>query len=119
LRSFSIRKRALCAVTFAEVLATSDVPGGVVNILTGNQEELLSVFATHKDVNALLYCGNNAANIKKIQEFAVENLKRVVIREEGLYESNQYESPYLIFDFQEIKTTWHPVEVIAGAGSGY
>ncbi len=112
-------KRALCAVTFAEVLATSDVPGGVVNILTGNQEELLSVFATHKDVNALLYCGNNAANIKKIQEFAVENLKRVVIREEGLYESNQYESPYLIFDFQEIKTTWHPVEVIAGAGSGY
>ncbi len=112
-------KRALCAVTFAEVLATSDVPGGVVNILTGNQEELLSVFATHMDVNALLYCGNNAANIKKIQEFAVENLKRVVIREEGLYESNQYESPYLIFDFQEIKTTWHPVEVISGAGSGY
>jgi len=110
---------ALCAVTFAEVLATSDVSGGVVNILTGNQEELLSVFASHKDVNSILYCGDDAEKIRKIQDLAIENLKRVVIREDSNYFEDKHESPYLIFDFQETKTTWHPIEVIAGAGAGY
>jgi acyl-CoA reductase-like NAD-dependent aldehyde dehydrogenase len=110
---------ALCAVTFAEVLATSDVSGGVVNILTGNQEELLSVFASHKDVNSILYCGDDAQKIRKIQDLAIENLKRVVIREDSNYFEDKHESPYLIFDFQETKTTWHPIEVIAGAGAGY
>ena len=110
---------ALCAVTFAEVLATSDVPGGVVNILTGNQTELLTQFAAHKDVNAILYCGNNSEIIAKIQDLAIENLKRVVLREDGDYFDDKHESPHLIFDFQEIKTTWHPIEVIAGAGAGY
>ncbi|WP_333658241.1 aldehyde dehydrogenase family protein [Flavobacterium sp.] len=110
---------ALCAVTFAEVLATSDVSGGVVNILTGNQEELLSVFASHKDVNSILYCGDDAEKIRKIQDLAIENLKRVVIREDSNYFEDKHESPYLIFDFQETKTTWHPIEVIAGAGARY
>lgn len=110
---------ALCAVTFAEVLATSDVSGGVVNILTGNQEELLSVFASHKDVNSILYCGDDAEKIRKIQDLAIENLKRVVISEDSNYFEDKHESPYLIFDFQETKTTWHPIEVIAGAGAGY
>ncbi|WNM19966.1 aldehyde dehydrogenase family protein [Flavobacterium capsici] len=112
-------KLALCAVTFAEVLATSDVSGGVVNILTGNQDELLSVFASHKDVNSILYCGNDAEKIKKIQDLAIDNLKRVIIREDSNYYDEKFESPYLIFDFQETKTTWHPIEVIAGAGAGY
>lgn len=110
---------ALCAVTFSEVLATSDVPGGVVNILTGNQTELLTQFAAHKDVNAILYCGKDAETIAKIQSLAIENLKRVVVRDDGDYFDDKYESPYMIFDFQETKTTWHPIEVIAGAGSGY
>ncbi|HNP33469.1 MAG TPA: aldehyde dehydrogenase family protein [Flavobacterium sp.] len=110
---------ALCAVTFAEVLATSDVPGGVVNILTGNQSELLTQFAAHKDVNAILYCGKDADMIAKIQDLAIENLKRVVLREDSDYFDDKHESPYLIFDFQETKTTWHPIEVIAGAGAGY
>lgn len=110
---------ALCAVTFAEVLATSDVPGGVVNILTGNQAELLTQFAAHKDVNAILYCGAASEMIAKIQDLAIENLKRVVLREDGDYFDDKHESPYLIFDFQETKTTWHPIEVIAGAGAGY
>lgn len=110
---------ALCAVTFAEVLATSDVPGGVVNILTGNQTELLTQFAAHKDVNAILYCGKDKETIAKIQDLAIENLKRVVIREDGDYYDDKFESPYLIFDFQETKTTWHPIEVVAGAGAGY
>lgn len=112
-------KLALCAVTFAEVLATSDVSGGVVNILTGNQEELLFQFASHKDVNAILYCGNDSEEIRTIQDLAIENLKRVVIREDSNYYDEKFESPYLIFDFQETKTTWHPIEVIAGAGAGY
>lgn len=110
---------ALCAVTFAEVLATSDVPGGVVNILTGNPTELLTQFAAHKDVNAILYCGKDADMIAKIQDLAIENLKRVVIREDSDYFDDKHESPYLIYDFQETKTTWHPIEVIAGAGAGY
>jgi len=112
-------KLALCAVTFAEVLATSDVPGGVVNILTGNQAELLTQFAAHKDVNAILYCGKDTEMIAKIQDLAIENLKRVLVREDGDYFDDKHESPYLIFDFQETKTTWHPIEVIAGAGAGY
>ena len=110
---------ALCAVTFAEVLATSDVPGGVVNILTGNPTELLTQFAAHKDVNAILYCGAASEMITKIQDLAIENLKRVVLREDGDYFDDKFESPYLIYDFQETKTTWHPIEVIAGAGAGY
>jgi len=110
---------ALCAVTFAEVLATSDVPGGVVNILTGNQGELLTQFAAHKDVNAILYCGKDAETIAKIQDLAIDNLKRVVVRDDGDYYDAQFETPQMIFDFQETKTTWHPIEVIAGAGSGY
>lgn len=110
---------ALCAVTFSEVLATSDIPGGVVNILTGKQTELLTQFAAHKDVNAILYCGKDAETIAKIQSLAIENLKRVVVRDDGDYFDDKYESPYMIFDFQETKTTWHPIEVIAGAGSGY
>jgi acyl-CoA reductase-like NAD-dependent aldehyde dehydrogenase len=110
---------ALCAVTFAEVLATSDVPGGVINILTGNPTELLTQFAAHKDVNAILYCGAASEMITKIQDLAIENLKRVVVREDGDYFDDKFESPYLIYDFQETKTTWHPIEVIAGAGAGY
>lgn len=110
---------ALCAVTFAEVLATSDVPGGVVNILTGNPTELVTQFAAHKDVNAILYCGAATDMIAKIQDLAIENLKRVVLREDGDYFDDKFESPYLIYDFQETKTTWHPIEVVAGAGAGY
>jgi acyl-CoA reductase-like NAD-dependent aldehyde dehydrogenase len=110
---------ALCAITFAEVLATSDVPGGVVNILTGNQDELIMQFAAHKDVNTIVYCGDDSEKIRKIQDLAIENLKRVVIRDDNDYFDDKYESPYMIFDFQETKTTWHPIEVIASAGAGY
>ncbi len=111
--------KPLCAITFAEVLATSDVPGGVVNILTGNRAELLTHFGSHMDVNAVLYCGDDKNNIKTLQEVAIDNMKRVVIRGNSTYFEAKHETPYYIFDFQEIKTTWHPIEQIAGAGSGY
>ena len=111
--------KPLCSVTLAEVLSTSDVPGGVINILTGNRKELIPHFASHMDVNALVYCGDNAAEIKSIHEAAVDNLKRVMIRDGGTYLSSNYESPYLISSLQETKTTWHPIEKIGAAGSGY
>jgi acyl-CoA reductase-like NAD-dependent aldehyde dehydrogenase len=111
--------KPLCAVTFSEVLATSDVPGGVVNILTGNRKELLTHFSTHKDVNAVLYCGNDQKELKEIQEDAIVNLKRVVSKNIKDWSKDENESPYSILDFQETKTTWHPIEHISGAGSGY
>ncbi len=109
----------LCAVTFAEVLATSDVPGGVVNILTGDKKELLPHFGTHKDINAVLYCDGDQKEITQLRTDAVDNLKRIVVKSEGDFESNAWENPYLIQSFQETKTTWHPIEHIAAAGSGY
>ncbi len=111
--------KPLSAITFSEVLATSDVPGGVVNILTGNREELLPFFSTHMDVNAILYCGSNQQELKIIQENAVTNLKRVVNKNVKDWTKEENETPYSILDFQETKTTWHPIEHIAGAGSGY
>lgn len=111
--------KPLCAVTFAEVLATSDVPGGVVNILTGKRSELISHFASHMDVNAIVYCGSDAKEKKLIQETAIDNLKRVSIREGNDYTNEKYENPYLISELQETKTTWHPIEKISGSGSGY
>ena len=111
--------KPLCSVTLAEVLSTSDVPGGVINILTGNRKELIPHFASHMDVNALVYCGDNSAEIKSIHEAAIENLKRVIVRDGGGYLSDKYENPYLISSLQETKTTWHPIEKIGAAGSGY
>ena len=111
--------KPLCSVTLAEVLSTSDVPGGVINILTGNRKELIPHFAAHMDVNALVYSGDNAAEIKSIHEAAVDNLKRVIIRDGGNYVSDKHENPYLISSLQETKTTWHPIEKIGAAGSGY
>lgn len=111
--------KPLCAVTFAEVLNSSDVPGGVVNILTGNTKELLSHMASHMDVNALLYARGIAKEQTEIQKNAVENLKRVVVRDFSDVYSSSHENPYYIEDFVEMKTTWHPIEVIGAAGSGY
>jgi len=75
--------KPLSSVTLSEVLSTSDVPGGVVNILTGNKKELIPHFSSHMDVNALVYCGNDSSEIKTIHETAVDNLKRVTVRDGG------------------------------------
>jgi acyl-CoA reductase-like NAD-dependent aldehyde dehydrogenase len=106
--------KPLCAVSFAEVLNSSDVTGGVVNILTGFKNELLEHFASHLDVNALLYFGNNHAEITKAKELAATNVKRVYA-----YNNVTDESPYLILNTQELKTTWHPIENIGSAGGAY
>jgi acyl-CoA reductase-like NAD-dependent aldehyde dehydrogenase len=111
--------KPLCAVTFAEVINTSDVPGGVVNILTGNTKELLEHFSSHMDVNAIIYCRNNKDEIKLLSENASLNVKRVFIYNNKDWSKPENENPYLILDTQEIKTTWHPIENIGSAKSGY
>ena len=68
----------LCAVTLAEVLATSDLPGGVVNILTGKRSELIEHFASHMDVNACIYCGDDADELATVRTKSALNVKRAI-----------------------------------------
>ena len=111
--------KPLCAVTFAEVLNSSDLPGGVVNILTGKVSELIPYFADHMDVNSTVYCEADEANQKMIKEKSALNVKRVVLYDKVKWNDASGQSPYFIMDFQEIKTTWHPIENIGGAKAGY
>ena len=111
--------KPLCAVTLAEVINTSDVPGRVVNILTGNTKELLQHFSSHMDVNAIVYCRNNKDEIKLLSENASLNVKRVFIYNNKDWSKSENENPYLILDTQELKTTWHPIENIGSAKTGY
>ena len=86
------------AIEFAEVLATSDVPGGVVNLLTGLRDELAPHLASHLDVDALDLPGSDA----ELERAAADNVKRVVFSKPG-------ESLYDISSFLELKTVWHPM----------
>jgi len=99
----------LCAVSFAEVLHAADVPPGVVNILTGFREELVQQFASHMDVNAVVYCDGDADLAKDIQDHAANNIKRVIDRVDTDWDDDSAQNPYLIKQTQEIKTTWHPI----------
>jgi len=100
--------KPLSAVSFAEVLQASDVPGGVVNILTGFRSELVEFFASHMDVNAVVYCDGGKAVAKTVQALAADNIKRVIERNNVDW-LRDAENPYLIRDTQEVKTTWHPI----------
>jgi len=99
----------LCAISFAEVLHASDVPAGVVNILTGFRDELTGQFASHMDVNAVVFCDGDAEVVKNGQETAADNIKRVIVRHDDDWSEDAAQSPYLIKDTQETKTTWHPI----------
>lgn len=92
------------AITFSETLESSDVPPGVVNILTGNAEELTPWMADHMDINAIDIAGASDEGRVRAQQGAVHNVKRV-IGSDG-YRDGQ--SPYLIAAFTETKTVWHP-----------
>lgn len=111
--------KALCSISFAEVVNSSDVPGGVINILTGNAEELIPHFSTHLDVNSMLYCGNDKNSAQLIKENSTTNLKRIVVKKDIDWMKDDNESPYFITKFTEVKTTWHPIEKIGASGSGY
>jgi acyl-CoA reductase-like NAD-dependent aldehyde dehydrogenase len=104
----------LCAITLAEVIHASDVPGGVVNILTGKKEELLTHMASHMDVNAMLIIRGKKTDHAKAAELSSGNVKRLYCHDESIIKTA--ENPYLILDFQELKTTWHPIENIGGSG---
>lgn len=110
--------KPLCSITLAEVLATSDVPGGVVNILTGMRSEMIKPLTTHMDVNAMAYCGDDSEEVKLIDESAALNLKRVNKYDED-WMNPEAQDLYYINDFCEVKTTWHPIENIGGATSSY
>lgn len=103
--------KPLGAITFGEILATSDLPAGVVNILTGYRKEIVSHMSSHMDVNAIIYCGNDEKEISGVQENAVQNLKRVSIYSDRDWSAEDAQSPYMILDTQEVKTTWHPTGV--------
>jgi acyl-CoA reductase-like NAD-dependent aldehyde dehydrogenase len=96
--------RPLAAIELAEVVATSDVPPGVVNVLTGYRAELAPVLAAHMDVNALDLAGANG-DVAELERLAAGNVKRVV---RGPAEG---ESPWQISAFLELKTVWHPIGV--------
>jgi len=92
------------AITFTEVLDTSDLPGGVVNVLTGRKDELIPWLADHMDVNAVDAGGATPDQVRRVQEGAVHNVKRVVVPSAN----GPAQSPYRIAAFTEIKTVWHP-----------
>ncbi|MBI2258807.1 MAG: aldehyde dehydrogenase family protein [Flavobacteriia bacterium] len=111
-------KMPLCSISFAEVLNSSDVPGGIINILTGKEKELLEHFGTHMDINAICYAGNSKENFIQLKNLGTENVKRVKrFALNSMDKSSQ--NPYLITDFTEVKTTWHPIENIGGSSSNY
>ena len=100
-----------------EVCATSDVPPGVINILTGYRDELVPHFATHRDINAIHAANVSDEHRTALREGAADNLKRVVIRDlppgtglkaGGWFDDETCESPWWIEPFVEMKTVWHP-----------
>jgi acyl-CoA reductase-like NAD-dependent aldehyde dehydrogenase len=102
-------KAPLPAVTLSEVLATSDVPGGVVNMLTGRVSEVAPWLASHMDVNAIDLVGADADTVVDLEVAAADNLKRV-LRPTAV---NWGREPDLsrMLAFLETKTVWHPVGV--------
>ena len=90
----------LCAITFAEVLHSSDVSGGVVNLLTGSPSEMIKPMTTHMDVNGMVYAGNDSSIIKELRESAALNLKRINHYDENWMDVNA-QNLYMISDCQE------------------
>ena len=95
----------LSAITFAEVMATSDLPHGVCNVLTGKKEELAPWFASHMDINGLDVSGiDEPSLISDIKTSGAQNLKRI-------HSFSQEQNPQRILAFMEAKTIWHPIGV--------
>jgi acyl-CoA reductase-like NAD-dependent aldehyde dehydrogenase len=97
--------RPLAALTLAEVLATSDLPSGVVNVLSGYRRELLPWLSAHMDVNAIDAAGCTDEEVAAIEKAAADNVKRVIKTPPGEM------SPQLVTAFMELKTVWHPIGV--------
>jgi acyl-CoA reductase-like NAD-dependent aldehyde dehydrogenase len=110
--------RPLPAVTLTEVLATSDVPGGVINVITGRKRELVPWLASHMDVNAIDAWGVPLDMRQAVEESAIENVKRVARPGRGIdpdafdwLDDARAQRPEWIAAFLEMKTVWHPIGV--------
>lgn len=104
--------KPLAAITLGEAFETSDVPGGVINLISGLKSELVPWLAAHMDVNSIDATGVNDEMFAAVQKTAAENVKRVVRFDGagiGWADASRSQSPYAIFDFQEMKTVWHPM----------
>ncbi|MEW2130467.1 aldehyde dehydrogenase family protein [Streptomyces sp. NPDC005435] len=110
-------KSPLPALSLGEVLATSDVPGGVVNILSGDTAEIAAPLAAHQDVNAIDLAGAGAGLAKDLEIAAADNLKRVLRPQPVDYTA----TPGIdrMTAFLETKTVWHPTGALGAAGSSY
>ncbi|MFF3483718.1 aldehyde dehydrogenase family protein [Streptomyces sp. NPDC002701] len=107
----------LPALSLGEVLATSDLPGGVVNILTGGTAEIAAPLAAHQDVNAIDLAGADEALAKELEIAAADNLKRV-FRPQPV---DHFAAPGIerLTAFLETKTVWHPTGALGASGSSY
>ncbi|QNE75394.1 aldehyde dehydrogenase family protein [Streptomyces finlayi] len=117
----------LPALSLGEVLATSDLPGGVVNILSGRTAELAAPLASHQDVNAIDLTGADASLAKELEIAAADNMKRVLRpqpagRTDGAAEDTDWSADpgtRRLTAFLETKTVWHPTGALGATGSSY
>ena len=100
---------ALAPLTFSEIIATSDLPPGVFNLLAGDRNELAPHFASHMDVNAIVDAGGDDKIGEELQAGTAANVKRYVQRAVANYFGRDGENPYWILDTVEMKTAWHPI----------
>ncbi|MFE4795708.1 aldehyde dehydrogenase family protein [Streptomyces sp. NPDC057908] len=113
----------LPALSLGEVLATSDLPGGVVNILSGKTAEIAAPLASHQDVNAIDLTGADAALAQELEIAAADNLKRVLrpqpVDEDGAFDWSADPGTHRLTAFLETKTVWHPTGALGTSGSSY
>jgi len=100
---------ALAPLTFSEIIATSDLPPGVFNLLAGDRNELAPHFASHMDVNAIVDASGDDKIGAELQAGSAINVKRYVRRDVANYFVRDGENPYWILDTVEMKTAWHPI----------
>ena len=97
------------SILLGEMLATSDLPGGVVNLLTGERKEMLPTFATHEHLRAVAATATQE-EATALQQGAAESVKRVILHApETDWFATRHDSPYALRDFTEAKTVWHPI----------
>ncbi|GAA2550782.1 MULTISPECIES: aldehyde dehydrogenase family protein [Streptomyces] len=111
-------KSPLPALSLGEVLATSDLPGGVVNVLSGRTAEIAAPLAAHQDVNAIDLAGADEVLAKELEIAAADNLKRV-LRPQPVDDWAATPGTDRMTAFLETKTVWHPTGSLGASGSAY
>jgi acyl-CoA reductase-like NAD-dependent aldehyde dehydrogenase len=97
-------KHPLCAITLAECISTSDVPAGVVNVLTGKFDQFISWAGSHMDIDGIDATGASKSELTELKELGAENLKRI-------YSFSELQSTKRMTNFMEVKTVWHPIGI--------